>query len=155
MIVALAAAAVATDTEFARHPAETALVGTPAAPKLTTPKARQFRTILRREASEGPNFNGHYRVLHWGCGTNCIEWAVIDLTSGTVWMAPEPALSCAVVGPASDEATTDWLEFRISSSLLYLYECTRQRRDRVWDVRTVYRWADGTATPIRTDHLGE
>src|SRR4029077_6203267 len=47
---------------FARYPAAPRLQGTPARPKLVTKQARRFRTRLREEAAQGPNFNGHYRV---------------------------------------------------------------------------------------------
>jgi hypothetical protein len=81
-------------TEFDRYPAEDALVGKAAEPRLVTREARQFRTRLRQAASERPNFNGHYRIAYWGCGTNCIQWAVINLRTGAVWMAPNEARSC-------------------------------------------------------------
>jgi hypothetical protein len=47
--------------EFARHPAEAGLTKKAAAPKLVG-KARRYRTVLREEAAQPPNFNGHYRL---------------------------------------------------------------------------------------------
>lgn len=44
-----------------------------------------FRTELRDAAAEGPNFAGHYRLVSWGCGPVCYQWAVINLTSGRVF----------------------------------------------------------------------
>jgi hypothetical protein len=79
--------------EFAKYPGEAALAGPPAMVQLTDGKAHLFRTVLRSAAAQEPNFNGHYRATSWGCGTNCIEWAVIDLRNGQVWFAKEPAVS--------------------------------------------------------------
>jgi hypothetical protein len=95
------------EPEFARHPAEPALVDAPAAPSLASAKARRFRTRLRDAAAEGANFNGHYALTHWGCGTNCIEWAVVDPTDGAVWFAPEPAFSCEAPEVAQDRAAAE------------------------------------------------
>jgi len=57
------------------------------------PRAKMFRTILRNAASEGPNFADHYRIVRWGCGTSCIEYAVIDLSNGKVFISPKPAVT--------------------------------------------------------------
>src|SRR5437870_3521698 len=80
--------------EFAKYPGESRLQTHPHALVLDTKEKRRFRTMLRSAAAEGTNFNGHYRVASWGCGTNCIQWAIADLTNGKVWMAREPAHSC-------------------------------------------------------------
>jgi hypothetical protein len=57
------------------------------------PRAKMFRSVLRNAASRGPNFAGHYAIAQWGCGTSCIEFAVIDLKTGKVFINPEPATS--------------------------------------------------------------
>ena len=115
-------------------------------------KARRFRTVLRIGASQGPNFNGHYRVLHWGCGTNCIEWAAVDLRDGAVWFAPEPAGSCwAPEEP--DLEWQDWIETHVASRLLYLYECSTGPGTgrRTFDLRHVYEWRSGAPVLLRTE----
>jgi hypothetical protein len=48
------------------------------------PMAGRFRTMLRDGAAKGPNFAGHYAVVGWGCGTSCLQFAVVDLKSGKV-----------------------------------------------------------------------
>jgi hypothetical protein len=50
--------------------------------------AREYRTVLRQELAQGPNFAGHYRVAVWGCGSSCAMFAVIDTDTGRV-MTPE------------------------------------------------------------------
>src|SRR3954452_4424077 len=124
LLAALLVATTATASdEFLSYPAVHRLSRAPAAPIVTSGKAHRYRTVLRDEAREGPNFNGHYRVASWGCGTNCIEWAVIDLETGKVWFPSEPAYSCWAPEEPDDVKIPDWLEMRITSSLLYLHVC--------------------------------
>lgn len=134
-------------SEFETYPAERRLASPPAAPQLMSAKARRFRSVLRSAAVLGPNFNGHYRLVQWGCGTNCIEWAIVDLEDGRVWMAPEPLFSCA--GASSDH---DWFDARLDSSLLYVRSC-RGDRGNVFDTRRVYRHAKGRLKLLRTESL--
>lgn len=54
----------------------------------SNPVAREYRTVLRQELAQGPNFAGHYRVAAWGCGSSCAMLAVIDTDTGRV-MTPE------------------------------------------------------------------
>ena len=135
--------------EFARFRAEARLTRPPAKPDVRTGRARMFRTRLREEAAEGANFNGHYRVAMWGCGSNCIEWAVIDLVTGRVWMAPEPVMSCA-----HSSSDVDWMELHIGSSLLYVHRC-EGGQDRTFDRRRVYVWRGGEPHLLREERLGD
>jgi hypothetical protein len=54
----------------------------------SNPTARMYRTVLRREIAQGPNFAGHYRVAVWGCGSSCSMFAVVNLNTGRV-ITPE------------------------------------------------------------------
>jgi len=49
------------------------------------PKARRYRTILRKAAREGINFAGHYTIAIWGCGSSCAQIAIIDQIDGKVY----------------------------------------------------------------------
>lgn len=140
--------------EFAKYPAESRLTGAPAKPQFATPEARRFRTVLRTAAAQGPDFNGHYRIAYWGCGTNCIQWAVINLRTGTVWMAPDEVSSCWAVDATQPE-THDWIEAYVESRLLYLYDCNTPRTDRVFDRRRIFVWTNGAPRLLRTEHLYE
>jgi hypothetical protein len=144
-----------TSSEFAAHPAEPALQTAPVRPNLTHPKARLFRTVLRQAAVQGPNFNGHYRLARWGCGTNCIEWAVIDLRDGRVWFAPDPAASCWPLYATEPEVVPDWFEVRVDSSLFYLHQCETLglTSDRTFDTRYVYVWRKGKPQLLRKETL--
>jgi hypothetical protein len=106
--------------EFRDFPSEPPLRWTAIAPKINTPKARTYCGQLKSQSKKGPNFNGHYRLVSWGCGTSCLAWAVVDLSNGNVWIAP--VNYCA--SPRMDkEGMPIWIESRIDSSLVCLYEC--------------------------------
>ncbi len=141
--------------EFSLHPAAHRLAHTPAAPIVSSGKARRYRSVLRAEAREGANFNGHYRVASWGCGTNCIEWAVIDLESGKVWFPPEPAYSCWAPEQSDDKDVPDWFAMRTTSSLLYLHICDPPLRgSRTFTTRRVYVWTGSELTMLRSEAIG-
>jgi hypothetical protein len=67
-------------------------------PHLLTPEERHFQSTLRHaitqgygvveggteEERAGPNFAGHHVLVQWGCGTNCMEAAIIDAVDGDV-----------------------------------------------------------------------
>jgi hypothetical protein len=60
-------------------------------PKLdlaSNPLAKTYRTVLRNQVAKGTNYAGHYRVAVWGCGSSCAMFAVVDLSSGKVILAP-------------------------------------------------------------------
>jgi len=141
-------------SEFAKYPAEGALVSAPVPPSMATPKARRFRTVLQGAAAEGVNFNGHYVLTHWGCGTNCIEWAVIDLADGKIWFSPEPAGSCWAPSSPDDATEPDWFETHVDSALLYRHGCEHgPESTRVFDTRYVYVWRQGRPILLRTEQL--
>ena len=61
--------------------------GTPAKADITSrPWPRRFRTMLRLQAPTGPNFAGHYTIAGWGCGSSCLQFAVIDAITGKVYV---------------------------------------------------------------------
>jgi hypothetical protein len=78
---------------FARYPAERIYKGEPVAPKLITPTQRQFKTVLRKGEAKGPNFAGHYSVVEWGCGSNCVSFAVVDVLNGNVYDTDLPPVN--------------------------------------------------------------
>jgi hypothetical protein len=56
-------------------------------PKLdlrSNPVAKRYRTVIRQEIMEGPNYAGNYRVAVWGCGSSCAMFAVVNLKTGRV-----------------------------------------------------------------------
>lgn len=59
------------------------------------PQARQYRTRLADGLSQSPDFNGHYRVVSYGCGTGCQQNWVLDLESGRIAGRFETAMGAA------------------------------------------------------------
>jgi hypothetical protein len=91
---------VASPPAFAAFPARPEAGLRPAAIRLDQPRAREFRTQLREAARGGVNFAGHYILATWGCGSACIEMAIIDARSGEVSFDPRLSdVSLARVGP--------------------------------------------------------
>ena len=141
-------------SEFDKFPPEPGLSGQPKAPQLVSPMARRYRTMIRDAAAEGPNFNGRYTITQWGCGTNCILWAVINHATGEVWASPKPVSSCWVSLATEDEAKTpEWIVARRDSSLIYVHECVRPESGRVFDTRHVYVWKGSAPQWLRDDRL--
>jgi hypothetical protein len=46
--------------------------------------AWSFRTRLKAGLEAGPNFNGHYAVVEYGCGTSCQVQMIVDVETGRV-----------------------------------------------------------------------
>ncbi|NDY91238.1 hypothetical protein [Ideonella livida] len=73
---------------FEDHPAER-WQGRRAVPDVDShPRSREFRTRLREGARRGQVFAGHYTLVSWGCGTACLEMAIVDLKTGAVHHPP-------------------------------------------------------------------
>lgn len=62
--------------------------GHAASVQVTSRSEHQFRTQLRKAAQKPPDFAGHYRFAFWGCGTQCVGGALIDLETGKVFQPP-------------------------------------------------------------------
>ena len=50
----------------------------------SAPGAREYRTVLTENARRGPNFAGRYTVVEWGCGSPCVQFAIIDAPTGRI-----------------------------------------------------------------------
>lgn len=73
---------------FEEFPAGERFAGPNAAVQLRSASERMFRTRLTEASKEAPNFTGHFRFTHWGCGSNCCAGAFIDLKTGLVVRPP-------------------------------------------------------------------
>jgi hypothetical protein len=121
-LLAASGIASAEDTpSFADYPGAPAYHGRNATPLLVTKEARQFRTMIRDGASQKPNFDGHYIVSTWGCGTDCETGAVIDAITGKV-------ISLPVVAGTPQGVADDDLHFayRLDSRLIVLNGMIRE-----------------------------
>ena len=103
----------------------------PAQVDLTSdPEASRFRTVLTEGSKHGPNFAGHYTIVGWGCGTSCLNLALVDAKSGKVnFLTALGVLSEMNVDPSTDHdvGINDeflGLRFRRDSSLLVVLGAT-------------------------------
>jgi hypothetical protein len=119
--------------------------GKPAAVDLSShPQARTYRTQLRRQAAEGPNFAGHYKIAIWGCGSSCQAFAIVDSQTGRVYFPPDLPFVSYVTWYGDDFG----LQFRLDSRLLVLHGSPKEEPI----VGTFYYlWQTNTLTLIRSE----
>lgn len=98
---------------FEDYPVQKRFTGKPAPVKISHPRARQFRTMIRTQARNEPNFAGHYTLATWGCGSGCRGFAVVDARTGKVYFNPRALM--VMTPPYLEE---DTLQFRPDSRLL-------------------------------------
>jgi hypothetical protein len=108
---------------FGDYPVKEIYKGRIAPVILDTKRARMFRSRLREDSRQGPNFAGHYTVVFWGCGTGCAQVAVVDAKSGKVYWPP---LEYTDIPDSTEGAPAAHQNFRPDSKLLVL---TRSRYD--------------------------
>jgi len=91
--IAVAGAAVpAACLEFDKYPITEIFRGPYVKPNLSTPaQVHRFRTVIREGSEGAPDFAGRFRVVHWGCGSNCHAFALVDRKTGEVYPVPETA----------------------------------------------------------------
>ena len=107
-------------------------------------EARMYRTRLKEAARQKPNFAGHFIVTTWGCGTECIMGAIIDASTGRVFMLPT-TLCCW--GSGVDEKFNP-VEFRPNSSLIIL---SGARNEKEGDLATrFYKFENNRLVLIRS-----
>jgi len=122
--------------------------GKPAAVKLVSAQARKYRTMLRDGAKEGPNFAGHYTIAQWGCGSGCVQFAIIDAKTGDVYF---PAFYVAIVADpdVKMDQIPEPLQFKPDSKLLIVTGARNEKGGGVY----YYKWERNrlaliTSTPL-------
>lgn len=148
MLMALTASAAGAQSipRFEDHPVAESFHGTPAPPILATAEQRRYRTRIRDATLSGsgvltygesgkfmekpaPNFAGHYVVVQWGCGSQCVMMAIVDMKTGTVYDPPLSGASTELYVPL-DNSSEMQTEYRPDSSLMILRDACRYfRRD--------------------------
>ena len=92
--------------------------GSPAKVALRThPESSTWRTQLREGSRKGPNFADHYTIVTWGCGTDCMQIAIVDARNGTVFF-PDNLGVLSFVNVHDDVFEAGVLRFRRDSRLL-------------------------------------
>jgi len=115
---------------FDQSRAKDAFKGKPAAPQLRTAFARNFGTAIREGAERGPNFAGRFAIVRWGCGSECVQMAVVDENSGAVYRGPFATLAFSLSliwhgnGPQADRFEP--VSFRLDSRLPVVRGCPEE-----------------------------
>lgn len=103
------------EPQFNEFPAQTVKITTTKKPIFSSNLARRYKTIISNSMADEPNFAGHYRVVVWGCGTDCRGFAIVDLLSGKTYTLPNLESVVGVMG--NDE---DRLSYRADSNLFVI-----------------------------------
>jgi hypothetical protein len=120
--------------EFSQYKAEPAFTGTPAVPQTNTQNAKRFRTVIREGTAKGPNFDGHYIVVEWGCGAGCAQFSIVDAPTGKVYDPPFPGVSFE---SAEGKFLADsGIRYKQDSSLMVISGCPGGRDCATW----YYEW---------------
>ena len=135
----------ASPPRFEDYPIVEKYVGLPVEPILSTAELRRYRTRIRDGVLGGsgvptgsrlgqnkvaaPNFAGHYFVIRWGCGSQCVMMATVDATTGIVYDPPLSDKGSLYV--PLDNLSRMEIDLRSSSSLLVLRNACQdfKRRD--------------------------
>jgi len=133
---------------FADFPAPDRFEGKPAAVRLTTKQARMYRTMLRDSAKDGPNFAGHYTLGQWGCGAGCVQFAIIDAKTGSVYFPP--FYVTIVAGPDEKmDQIPEPLQFKPDSKLLIVTGARNEKGGGVY----YYKWDNNRLSLITSTTL--
>ena len=118
------------------------------------PRAKTFRAVLNNGLTGGVNFAGHFIIATWGCGSGCMQSAIIDGNTGNVFFPG--ALEGATLG-YGELTNREPLEFKNDSRLLILNgvpggkETGYGTRYYEWTGQTLklvkYEKKSGSATP--------
>jgi hypothetical protein len=119
-------------------------VASPTPPDVSSGRASRYRTMLRRASKEPPDFAGHYRVVKWGCGTCCSEFAILDLRTGVAWL-PNFFIACGYP-PGSSESDAALL-YRPDSEL---FVAAGANNEIGWGIY-FYRWNGRSLELLKKD----
>jgi hypothetical protein len=129
---------------FTDYPVHEKYVGK-TAPLVLSREARMFRTRLNDAARGKPNFAGRFIVTTWGCGTECMQGAIIDAKTGRVFMLP---FSLCCWAPSTVDENFKPVEFRLNSNLIVLAGA-RNEKDGDYATR-FYRWQNNRLVLLKT-----
>jgi hypothetical protein len=141
---------------FEDYPTKAVFTGTPAAPILVSADQRMYRTRIRNGVStgsdvwigsyknpikaKGPNFAGHFFVIRWGCGSQCMMMATVDAETGKVYEPPLADQNSLLV--PLDNLSDMETDLRPDSSLLILRNACRNFKDRKTCGTYYFNWRD-------------
>jgi hypothetical protein len=130
---------------FEDYPVPARFTGTPVAPIFATLEQKRYRSRIRDGVLDGadvwigthkdpiptkaPNFAGHYFVIRWGCGSQCVMMATVDAKTGTIYEPPLSGSSQALNVPLDNLSGME-IDLRPDSSLLVLRNACRDFKNR-------------------------
>lgn len=76
-------------------------------------ETKKYRSVISFGAKKGANFSGHFSLVTWGCGTDCHQFAIVDMENGMVFMSKSINLVSGVMGNDDDR-----ILFKKNSSLI-------------------------------------
>lgn len=130
--------------DYDQYREEKIFKGKPVEPNLATHKdARKYRTVLKQQSKEGPNFAGHYTIVTIGCGTSCAGIAVIDTQTGHVFF-PKNLRSVFWAGWWHEPYGP---QFKLNSKLLIVYGQANSE-DEPYGV-SYFQWRDNDFRLLR------
>ena len=100
--------------DFRHYPSAADFKGKPRRPLLRTAAERKFEYMIRTQARMGPNFAGHFTLAHWGCGSPCMSFVIVDARSGNIY---EPGIT---VGCADENGVEASIQFHLKSRLVMI-----------------------------------
>ena len=148
---------------FEDYPVTEMFTGTPVAPIFSTLETRQYRTRIRNGVSTGadvwngswknpiqrkePNFAGHYFVIRWGCGSQCVTMATVDAKTGSVY--PPPLSEKGSLWVPLDNLSEMEIDFVPNTSLMVLRNACRDFKDRKTCGTYYFNWKDNRFVLVR------
>ena len=106
---------------------------------MASAQAKLYRTVISLEGQKEPNFAGHYRLITWGCGTDCRGFAIVDCKTGVA----RTIKGLEYVGGAmgNDQPRID---FRLDSRLLIVNGVISDNREG----SLFYEWTGKGVKPL-------
>ncbi len=89
----------------------------PVPPLVQKGEAHTYRTVLREQASRGPNFAGHYTVIWIGCGAATVCPAIVNAITGQVHFSKVLRTATALMRDTGATGV-EILNYKIDSRLL-------------------------------------
>jgi len=129
---------------FSDYPSEPLFTGKPAAPILTTKLQRSFKTQIRAGMTKPANFAGRFRIIEWGCGSDCVNFVVADLKTGKVYDPPFESLGLLDFSQPEGSRTRKGMDYKQDSRLLIADGCPNEHCSTLY-----YEWTDGRFRKIR------
>ena len=113
--------------------------------------AKAFKTLIQQSyQSPNPDFAGSYNTVSWGCGTACVNYAMIDRRTGNVYALADLAyrarknakLTCTDLALGSNITTSEFLSKKDSRLMIEHEYCGTDDTDvyldhyLLWDDKT-------------------